>query len=141
MCESWISAFVFLEAKRVDADFGTHVVATDQSVEHGGEGTEPEPFDLFLASIGTCAGLYVLGFCQARGISTEAIQILQRNDFDTDTHVLKGVELQIVLPPTFPEKYRVAIVRAAEGCKVRKALATQPVVTVTSKIASGKTAA
>lgn len=130
----------FPGGKKVNADFGSRVVQTDQSVAHGGQDTAPEPFELFLASVGTCAGLYVLGFCQARGISTEDIHLLQRNEFDDDTHALKSVELRIVLPPTFPEKYRVAIVRAAEGCKVKRALATPPAFTVTAKIAGEKTA-
>jgi putative redox protein len=67
----------FPGGKRVDADFGTQVVKTDQSREHGGEGTAPEPFDLFLASLATCAGLYVLGFCNARGLSTDGIELTQ----------------------------------------------------------------
>jgi ribosomal protein S12 methylthiotransferase accessory factor len=50
--------------KQVAVQVGTHLVRTDQSVEHGGAGSAPEPFDLFLASIAACAGIYVLGFCQ-----------------------------------------------------------------------------
>ena len=124
----------FPGGKRVDAELGGRVIATDQSTPHGGGGTAPEPFELFLASLGTCAGIYVLGFCQARGIPTEGIQVLQRNHFDETTHTLARVELEIVLPETFPEKYRVAIMRAAEGCKVKKVLASPPQITVATKI-------
>jgi putative redox protein len=33
-------------------------------------GSAPSPFDLFMLSIGTCAGYYVLTFLQQRGLST-----------------------------------------------------------------------
>jgi hypothetical protein len=73
----------FAGGKRVDADLGEHVVNTDQSHEHGGDGTAPEPFDLFLAS--------------------------------------------------FPAKYRLAVERAAGGCKVKKTLIAPPEYVVTAR--------
>ena len=90
----------------------------------------PEPFDLFLASLPTCAGIYVLGFCQTRNIPTQGIKLIQRQRFDEATHRLEHVELEIVLPQGFPEKYRTAVARAAEGCKVKKVLASPPEVAV-----------
>lgn len=124
----------FPGGKRVDAEFGDRIIHTDQSPEHGGSGSAPEPFELFLASLATCAGLYVLGFCQARAIEVEGIALIQRPHFDGVTHRLERVELEIALPPTFPEKYRVAIERAAASCKVKKALSTPPDFVVTAKI-------
>lgn len=124
----------FPGGKRVDADLGTHVVHTDQSPEHGGTGSAPEPFELFLASLATCAGAYVLGFCQARNLPTEAISLVQRNHFDEQRR-LQRVELEIALPVSFPEKYRSGVAHAANGCKVKKVLATPPEITVTVTVA------
>ena len=56
---------------RVDAHFGPYTVKTDQPPSGGGQGSAPAPFSLFLASIGTCAGIYVLGFCRQRGLPTD----------------------------------------------------------------------
>lgn len=120
----------FPGGKRVDAEVAGYTVHTDQPVEQGGAGGAPAPFDLFLASLATCAGLYVLGFCRARGIATDGVQIVQHNHLDPATHRLEGVELEIELPPSFPGKYREAVVRAAEGCKVKKALMSPPALTV-----------
>ena len=125
----------FSGEKRVDASFGGHVVKTDQSVQHGGSGSAPEPFDLFLASIATCAGAYVVGFCRARGIPMEGIELVQRVREDDVSHRVVCVDLELTLPVTFPEKYRAAIVKAAEGCKVKKALAAPPDVGITLRIA------
>lgn len=116
--------------KRVDARVGPFVIHTDQPLSQGGGGTTVTPFDLFLASIATCAGLYVLGFCQARGLSIDGIVLRQRVETDAQTKLPIRIVLEIGLPPTFPEKYRVAVMRAAEGCKVKKTIAAHPVIEV-----------
>ena len=63
---------------KVDAHFGPYSVETDQPDKTGNPASAPTPFATFLASIGTCAGIYVLGFCKQRGLPTEGIQIRQR---------------------------------------------------------------
>ena len=61
--------------RRVDAQVGKHLVRTDQPVGNGGEDTATSPFELFLAAIGTCAGIFVQGFCAKRGLPTDGIRI------------------------------------------------------------------
>jgi ribosomal protein S12 methylthiotransferase accessory factor len=116
----------FPGGKRVDAKVGELVVRTDQPVEAGGAGSAVAPFDLFLASIATCAGIYVLGFCQARGLPMDGISLREHVELDAATKLPEHIRLELVLPPSFPEKYRVAVVRAAEGCKVKKTIAAAP---------------
>ncbi len=122
--------------KKVDALVGKHVVRTDQPTEAGGEDSAPPPFALFLAAIGTCAGIYVAGFCQKRGLPTEGIRIRQRNHFDRETGALQRVELDVEVPPAFPEKYREALVRVADQCAVKKAIQAQPVFAVRTVLGS-----
>jgi ribosomal protein S12 methylthiotransferase accessory factor len=116
--------------KRVDTRIGNHVIRTDQPTGAGGEDSAPSPFDLFLASIGTCAGIFVAGFCQKRGLPTEGIRIAQRNEVDRETGALVRVELDVMVPPGFPEKYLEALVRVADQCKVKKTIEAQPVFAV-----------
>ncbi len=111
--------------RRVDAQLPGHLVRTDQAREDGGEDTAPRPFQLFLASIGTCAGIYVQGFCAKRNLSTEGIRIVERPQYAQDGALL-GVDLDIQVPPSFPEKYRDALVRVADQCSVKKAIRAQP---------------
>jgi len=120
----------FPGGKRVDARVGDFVVHTDQPVGAGGEASAVAPFDLFLASIAACAGIYVLGFCQARGIATDEIRLRQHVVIDDATKLPRRIHLELVLPQTFPEKYRTAVVRAAEGCKVKKTIAAAPAIDV-----------
>jgi putative redox protein len=117
----------FPGGKRVNAQLGEFEIETDQPEELGGAGSAPAPYDIFLASLATCAGIYVLGFCQARGIPTEGLRVTQRHEFDPDTKLVRRVRIELHLPAGFPEKYRAAIVRTAEGCKVKKTLTAPPV--------------
>jgi putative redox protein len=115
--------------RRVDAQVGRHVVRTDQPENNGGEDVAPSPFDLFLASLGTCAGIFVQGFCAKRGLPADGIRIIERPSFGPEG-VLASVELDIEVPASFPEKYREALVRVAEQCSVKRAITAQPVFTV-----------
>lgn len=118
---------------KVDAHFAGFTVQTDQPPMGGGEGSAPTPFNLFLASIGTCAGIYVLGFCQQRGLPTEGIRISQRMTRDRVSGLVTQIDLEIQVPPTFPEKYRDSLVRSAELCAVKKHLENPPTFNVTTQ--------
>lgn len=115
---------------RVDAHFSNLTLATDQPVMGGGRGEYPTPFATFLASLGTCAGIYVLGFCQQRGLPTEGITILERVSTHPATGLASEVELEIRVPASFPEKYHEALVRSADQCKVKKQMENPPVFNV-----------
>ncbi len=121
--------------KRVDATVRDQVIHTDQSVKNGGGGAAPEPYTLFLASIGTCAGVYVQAFCDKRNIPTEGIRIVQTMEWAKNKGPLTQIGLRIELPPTFPERYRAAVVRAADQCAVKKTIAHPPEFTIEASVA------
>jgi putative redox protein len=114
---------------RVDAHFGPFSVQTDQPPA----ASAPTPFAMFLASIGTCAGIYVLGFCQQRGLPTDGIRIVQRMHNDPFSGMVRKIDLEIQVPPAFPEKYRDSLVRSAELCAVKKHMEKPPQFEVTTK--------
>ncbi len=111
---------------RVDAQFGNHTIRTDQPVRSGGDDSAPAPFTLFLASIATCAGIYVLGFCKQRDLPTDGIKLVQRIEVDPRTGMVGKVGIDIEVPPGFPEKYHEALIRAASQCAVKKHLENPP---------------
>ncbi len=111
-------------ADRVEARYDGLVIQTAQ------DGRQPAPFDLFLASIGTCAGHYAARFCRQRGLDTRGLRILQEVIRDPETRMVERVRLSLELPPGFPDKYRAAIVRAAGQCTVKKHLASPPEIVI-----------
>lgn len=120
----------FPGGRRVDAAMGTRHIHTDQALAHGGDDTAPEPFDLFLASLATCSGYYVLGFCRTRGIPLDGVELIQRHQLDELTGRLIRIDIELRLPPTFPYRYYPAVVQAAEQCKVKRVLMSPPEVVV-----------
>ncbi len=113
--------------KKVNAEFNGFTIKTDQGVYAGGEGSAPEPFTLFLASIGTCAGIFVLSFCQNRGISTEGIRIVQSHEANESGRGVGKIIITIELPPDFPEKYKDTVINVANLCAVKKHIMEPPV--------------
>jgi putative redox protein len=120
----------FPGGSRVDAHFGQHTVMTDQPPVD----SAPAPFAVFLASIGTCAGIYVLGFCQQRGLPTDGIRIVQRMHSNPMSGMVEKIDLEIQVPESFPEKYRPSLIHTAELCKVKKHLENPPKFDVTTKV-------
>jgi ribosomal protein S12 methylthiotransferase accessory factor len=112
--------------KVVSAHSHGHTIKTDQPVDSGGEDTAASPFELFLASIGTCAGIYVKSFCDNRQIPAEKIKIIQTTEFNKETGLPTSVKLDIQLPPDFPEKYKASLIHVAGLCKVKKSIADPP---------------
>ena len=118
----------FPGGSRVDAHFGKFTVATDQPPI----ASAPTPFAVFLSSIGTCAGIYVLGFCQQRGIPTDGVRLVQRVFSNPSTHMVDKIDLEIQVPDSFPDKYRDSLIRSAELCAVKKHLENPPSFEITT---------
>jgi ribosomal protein S12 methylthiotransferase accessory factor len=120
---------------RVDADYKGFTVPTDQPTGEGGDNTAPSPFDLFFCSIGTCAGFYVLSFCQERGIPTDDISVILNTVRDSETRMVTQVNIGIKLPADFPEKYVKAVVASAGKCTVKKHILKPPAFNITAETA------
>jgi putative redox protein len=120
----------FPGGSRVDAHFGPFTVATDQPPV----ASAPSPFEIFLASIGTCAGIYVLGFCNQRGLPAQGIRIVERINHSRLTGMVETIDLEIQVPPEFPEKYRSSLIHSAELCAVKKHIEKPPRFDITTAV-------
>ena len=112
----------FPHDKNVNAKIGDMLIKTDQSIKEGGRGEHPEPFDLFLASLATCSGIYALEFCTKRNLLTEGLSLKIDCVWDPDMRMFNRFDMQLYLPANFPPKYKSAIIKAVELCSVKKHL-------------------
>ena len=119
---------------RVDAEYKGFVIKTDQPAYQGGEGSEPSPFDLFLASLATCAGYYVLAFCNKREIPTEKAAVVMKTRRNPETKRIEKILIEIQLSPEFPEKYKKAVIKAVDSCSVKAHILNPPIFEVEAKI-------
>ncbi|NLJ43824.1 MAG: osmotically inducible protein OsmC [Bacteroidales bacterium] len=122
----------FEGGKVVTAHSHGHIIRTDQPLDNGGGDTAPSPFELYLASIGTCAGIYVKSFCDNRQIPTDNIKIIQKTVFSEETGLPTSIVIDIKLPPDFPEKYIASVLHVAGLCKVKKSIANPPEFEITT---------
>jgi putative redox protein len=114
---------VILEGnKKVNALLDGFTVRTDQPVQAGGDNSAPTPFSLFLASLATCAGIYVKGFCDQRGIDGSGIRISMDYLYDPVQKMIAKFTMQIKVPAGFPEQYEQAVIKTASLCAVKRHL-------------------
>jgi ribosomal protein S12 methylthiotransferase accessory factor len=113
-------AVSFPGGKRVVAHYDGRTVETDQSLKNGGDGTAPEPLDLFFVSMATCVGIYVLEFCQSRDLNTDGLGVRLHSELNPDVKLFSPIHIEISLPDDFPAKYRKAILKTANLCTVKK---------------------
>jgi putative redox protein len=118
---------VFGGGLKVDTEYHGHLIRTDQPVRDGGEGTAPSPFDLFLASLATCAGYYALAFCIGRGIPTAGLALSLVTEKEPGAKTIGRMTIRISLPAGFPEKYREAIIKAVDACAVKAHIKNPPI--------------
>jgi len=109
----------------VDAQIKGHTVHTDQPAP-AGEGSGPAPFDLFLASIGTCAAFYALRFCQQRGVDTGDLRVSLETVRDADAGRIRTLRIRVRLPAELPDKYRTAVLRSIDQCAVKRHIVEPP---------------
>jgi len=116
-----------LDGQQLQANFGEHQIISDQSIAVGGKAEHPEPFDYFLASMPLCAAFYMRKFCQQRDISTTGLKIVQNNkNISEEDNYKKKITLEVTLPEGFPNKYKKAILAAANTCTVKKVIQAMP---------------
>ena len=115
-----------LQGQKLQASFGEHSIVSDQSVQAGGDAEHPEPFDYFAASMPLCAAFFMRKFCEQREISTQGMRVIQETTNVGDDKFQKRFSLKVVLPDGFPEKYRKALLAAANSCTVKKVIQNVP---------------
>jgi ribosomal protein S12 methylthiotransferase accessory factor len=116
----------FLDNLRLEAKFDDFTVVTDQPIRYKGDGSAPSPFDYFLASSALCAGYFVRVYCNARGISTDNIRLVQNNIVDPENRYKQVFKIQIELPENLSDKDREGILRSIDRCTVKKAIQVGP---------------
>jgi putative redox protein len=125
-------AVTYAGGKKIEARIDGMTVRTDQSADKGGEGTAPNPFQLFLAALAACAGYYAMDFCQSRELSSEGMSVKMDCEFDAEDKLYKKMNIELTLPKDFPPKYQEAIVRAVNNCTVKKHIINAPIFKITT---------
>jgi len=131
----WEEIFFTLPAPgRVDAHFGDFTVASDHPPAGRRAGRAPEPFALFLASIGSCAASFVAEYCRQHDLPLDGVRLVQRQAFAEPDHTIPEFAIDIVVPPGFPAAHREGLIAAASDCTVKRVMEAAPAFRFTVRV-------
>ena len=111
---------------KVAAQIGDFTIPTDQPEKTGGDGSAPTPFNLFAASIATCAGYFALKFCRTREIATDGMRLTLDYDWDAEQKRYARMAITLTVPDSFPAKYHTPLLRALDQCLVMEHIRHPP---------------
>jgi putative redox protein len=97
------------------AQIRSHRVLVDQPAGVG-EDRGPMPIELLGAALGTCVGLYVQQFCQARDLPYEGMRVEVEQIGAQHPGRIGRFEVRIVLPEALPAPYAEMLERVARSC-------------------------
>ena len=107
-----------------------HLVLSDQPKENGGADKAMTPSELFLASLGTCVGYYVVQFCDTRNLDTSDLCIQVDGEILPNPGRVGRIAIRIRLPFKLEQEKTKALIRAATHCTIHNTLQYPPEVRV-----------
>lgn len=125
------------EFGKVDTSFGDFTIRTDHPPPGDRTGRAPEPFAIFLASIGACAASFVVDHLKAEGLPIEGLRFVQRQTFAGPDHTIPAFEIDIEVPADFPAEHRAALIEEANACTVKRVIEAGPAFRFTVREAGG----
>lgn len=119
---------------KFDAYVRGHKIIADQPEDQKGNNQGPTPAELFVASVGTCIGVYALSYCQKHKIPYEKMKIKLRWEKAFSPARISYIEVEILLPHGCPEEHKKPLLDQAKKCFVHNTITQQPPLPVNIKI-------
>jgi putative redox protein len=120
---------------RHDIHIGRNSLASDLSVEDGGEGSGPNPHDLYDAALGACTALTVLWYAKHKKIAVEGIEVSVERDASQERAGIYRLSAALKLTGNLSAGQREELLRAAQKCPIHK-LMTEVTTEISTTLAS-----
>ncbi len=112
---------------------GGHEVFTDQHAAEGGTDRAMTPAELFIASLGTCIGVYAVRFCKRHNLPTEGMKVFLDWSNAKDPVRIGTIKAEIRYPHDIPETEKKGLLRMAEACFVHETILHKPEIVIELK--------
>ena len=106
-----------------------HTVYCDQPVEAGGCNEGMTPPELFLASLGTCAGYYAAQYAKGHRLPTEGLRVRVTAEKVKSPARLDDLRILVEYPSALDERHREGLLRAVHSCLIHNTLLAPPKIT------------
>jgi len=110
-----------------------HEVLTDQHAKEGGTDKALTPSELFVASLGTCIGVYAARFCQRHNLPTDGLKVLLDWTIVKDPVRIGSIKAELHYPHEIPETEKKGLMRMAEACFVHETITHKPEINIELK--------
>lgn len=110
-----------------------HSIVSDQPAESGGFDEGMTPPELFLASLGSCAGYYAAQYLRKHKLATEGTLVRISAEKAKDPARLDNFRIEVEVPGEFSEKDREGIEEAIHHCLIHNTLLHPPTITLDVK--------
>ena len=121
----------YIDGKKFSAQNRTHAVIIDQPKDGGGQDQGPTPPELFVDSLGSCVGVYVLAFCKNTGLNPDGMRIILDWEKAADKPArIQKISAKIELPNADAGARSAALLKVAESCLIHETIKHQPEITI-----------
>jgi len=107
-----------------------HSIVSDQPAENGGFDEGMTPPELFLASLGSCAGFYAAQYLKKKGLATEGTVVRVSADKAKDPARLDNFKIEVDVPVAVDEAHRNGVEGAVHHCLIHNTLQHPPTITL-----------
>src|SRR6476620_3809653 len=117
-----------------DIVVGPHRLAADEPIDAGGTDTGPNPYDLLLASLGSCTSMTVALYARRKQWPLEAVTVRLRHarihaadcsECETREGMIDRIELDLDLAGPLTEAQRARLLEIAGRCPVHRTLTSE----------------
>ncbi|MFC1570254.1 OsmC family protein [Candidatus Omnitrophota bacterium] len=108
-----------------------HEIKVDLPVEMGGDNAAPTPPELFVAALGSCMGVYALGYLKTAKLDAEGLTVSLDWEYDEGKKKIGTISAKISAPNADLGDRKQALVSAAEKCLLHNTLHESPEMTTT----------
>ncbi len=102
----------------------------DQPLEEEGTDKGMTPPEVFVASLATCMGAYVLNYCKNIGINPNDMILSLEWEKASNPARIGSITVDIKLPKIKAKDRQQAIIKVAEHCLVHNTILTPPRITI-----------
>ncbi|MDP2981499.1 MAG: OsmC family protein [Candidatus Omnitrophota bacterium] len=121
----------YIDGKKFSAQNRKHAVIVDQPEDNGGNDQGPTPPELFVDSLGSCIGVYVLAFCKNTGLNPNGMKIILDWEKASDKPArIKNINVKIELPNADVGARKAALLKVAESCMIHETIKHQPEINI-----------
>ena len=107
-----------------------HSILSDQPPENGGHDEGMTPPELFLASLGSCAGFYAAQYLRKHKLAVEGTRVRVTADKLKDPARIDNFRIEIETPTALTEQQRAGVEDAVHHCLIHNTLLHPPSMTI-----------